>query len=187
MNIAGIDYSLRGPAVCIFTGDYAESFELKSCKIYFLTHVKKYSQQWGNNIFGESFEDWTDDSQRYESIADWAIEKVQHCDQIALEGYSFGSKGNRLFQIAENTGILKYKIYQKGIPLEVVPPTRVKKFATDKGNANKQDMYMSFLKETKYKIKTEMSPGTKEITNPVSDIVDSFYVCKFLYNNLMMK
>ena len=54
MNIAGIDYSLRGPAVCIFTGDYADEFKLKSCKIHFLTHVKKYAEQWGNNIFVES-------------------------------------------------------------------------------------------------------------------------------------
>ena len=64
MNIAGIDYSLRGPAVCIFTGDYAEDFSLKYCKIYFLTHVKKYAKQWGDNIFGELFETWEEESER---------------------------------------------------------------------------------------------------------------------------
>ena len=32
------------------------------------------------------------------------------CEQIAIEGYSMGSKG-KVFHIAENTGVLKYKIY----------------------------------------------------------------------------
>ena len=113
MNIAGIDYSLRSPAICIFAGDYSSDFDFHKCTFYYLTDVKRLSTTYGNNIFGESFEVFDDPSSRYDSISDWALDKISPVDQIALEGYSFGSKGNRLFQIAENTGVLKYKIYQK--------------------------------------------------------------------------
>ncbi len=55
-----------------------------------------------------------------------------------LEGYSFGSKG-KVFHIAENTGILKYKIHNMGVPLEVIPPTTVKKFATGQRKCRQND------------------------------------------------
>lgn len=184
VNIAGIDYSLRGPSVCIFPGEHVEKFTFDACQIYFLNDVKRYAKKWNHNIFGETFKPWDADEERYESIADWAMDKLIGCERIALEGYSYGSRGNRLFQIAENTGVLKYKIFQTGRPLDIIPPTEVKKFATGKGNANKDQMHVEFVRETSYKIKTEMSPKSKDITNPVSDIVDSYYICKLLYSRL---
>ncbi len=185
MNIAGIDYSLRSPAICIFAGDFSSKFDFQSCMFYYLTDVKRLATTYGSNIMGESFADFHDESSRYESISDWAMDKVSPVDQIALEGYSFGSKGNRLFQIAENTGVLKYKIYQKRIPLEVLPPSQVKKFATNKGNANKEKMYEAFVEETGVELSKIITPNKKDIGNPVSDIVDSYYICKLLYENFI--
>ena len=184
MNIAGIDYSLRGPAICVFAGEHVEKFSFSACQFYFLSDTKKYVRKWGNNIFGETFKPWDSPEERYETIADWAVDKLIGCSQVGLEGYSYGSKGSRIFQIAENTGVLKYKIYHLGMPLEIIPPTTVKKFATGKGNANKDQMHTAFVKETGFKIKSEMSPGTKDVTNPVSDIVDAYYICKHLYATL---
>ena len=185
MNIAGIDYSLRGPAVCVFAGDYETEFCFSKCNFFFLTEVKKYVKSWNLNIHGESFQKYNEEFERYETIADWAMDKVSGCDQIALEGYSFGSKGSRVFQIAENTGMLKYKIYRAGIPLSVYPPSTIKKFATDKGNANKNKMYESFARETDSRIQSLISPDKDNISNPVSDIVDSYYVCKYLHEQIM--
>ena len=82
---------------------------------------------------------------------------------------------------------MKYKIYQNSIPLSVFTPSEVKKFATGKGNANKKDMYDAFVKETKVKLKEKISPKKKDIGNPVSDIVDSYYICKLLYSKLKVK
>ena len=90
----------------------------------------------------------------------------------------------RVFNIAENTGILKYKLYQLGIPITVIPPTEAKKFATGKGNADKNAMYVSWLKETGTNIKTLLTPNKTESVSPVSDVVDSYFLCKMLYNNL---
>jgi len=106
MNIAGIDYSLRSPAICVFAGDYSTEFTFNKCMFYYLTDVKKHVTTYGNNIIGQGFEIFEGDSSRYDSISSWALDKVSPVDHIALEGYSFGSKGHRLFQIAENTGVL---------------------------------------------------------------------------------
>jgi Holliday junction resolvasome RuvABC endonuclease subunit len=108
---------------------------------------------------------------------------VGECEQVAIEGYAYGAQG-RVFHIAENTGILKYKLYEASIPLEVVTPSHVKKLASGKGNADKTMMYESFLKETGIKLKDTISPNKKDIGNPVSDIVDAYYICKNLYLKL---
>jgi hypothetical protein len=183
MIIAGIDYSMRSPSICVFVGTEDESFIFERCKFYFLTDTKIYANFFLNNIHGESFSKWDGDSERYKSISDWAIEKLIGCEQIAIEGYSFNSSG-KLFHIAENTGILKYKIYNIGIPLEVVPPANIKKFATGKGNADKDMMHNSFISETGLNLQHEITPKKKKINNPVSDIVDSYYICKYLYNEI---
>ena len=53
MIIAGIDYSLNGPAVCVFDGK--KDFSFQNCKLYFLTNVRKYSNTFFNNIHGKLF------------------------------------------------------------------------------------------------------------------------------------
>ena len=41
MNIAGIDYSLRGPAICVFAGGDNKQFSFKNCVFYFLSDIKR--------------------------------------------------------------------------------------------------------------------------------------------------
>jgi Holliday junction resolvasome RuvABC endonuclease subunit len=83
-----------------------------------------------------------------------------------------------VFHIAENTGILKYKFFQASIPVDVITPSEIKKKATGNGNASKHDMHKAFSRETGYNLLSIMTPLKKEVTNPVSDIIDSYYVCK---------
>ena len=61
---------------------------------------------------------------------------------------------------------------------ETIPPTVIKKEATGKGNANKELMYETFLAETKIDLQSQLTPKSTKIVNPVSDIVDSYYICK---------
>ena len=181
MLIAGIDYSLCGPCVCVFNGTL---FSFKHCTFYYLTDIKKYTDIQVQNIFGERFLDYNTDMERYETIADWAMEILVGVEQIALEGYSFNSTG-RVFNIAENTGVLKYKIYQAGTPLTIFPPQEIKKYATGKGNADKEVMYKSFLLETGFPVKDVIAPDKKNVCSPVSDIIDSYFICKKLYDNII--
>ena len=192
MSIAGIDYSLRGPAICIYhgvdayTGEESNSFSFENCSFFYLTDVKKYATTFLGNIHGKLLSDVESDLSRYDSISSWALDVIMKydCDQVALEGYSFGSKG-KVFHIAENTGVLKYKFFQKSIPVDIIPPTTIKKFATGKGNADKVKMHESFMKETDKNLHEIITPLKKTISNPVSDIVDSYYICKMFYERLI--
>tara|TARA_R100001082_G_scaffold105064_1_gene76896 strand:+ start:719 stop:1303 length:585 start_codon:yes stop_codon:yes gene_type:complete len=191
MVIAGIDYSLRGPSICIFhgldtyTGKKVENFSFENCSFFFLTDVKKYAKTFMNNIHGKLFSEVECDPSRYNSISDWAVEvlKKYKCNEVALEGYSFGSKG-KVFHIAENTGVLKYRLFQESIPIDIIAPTSIKKFATGKGNADKTAMHDAFVKETSLNLHKNITPLKKEVSNPVSDIVDSYYICKMFYERL---
>jgi hypothetical protein len=178
MKIAGIDYSLRCPCICTFVKK-EDNFEFSNCNFYFVTETIKYQNTF-SNIHGNAYNVWAEDFQRYETLADWAIQYVGDCDQIGIEGYSYGSSG-KVFHIAENTGILKYKLYQMSIPLTIYPPTEIKKFATGKGNADKEKMYDAFLQETLVDIKKIINYEKAKIDSPLSDIVDSYFICKKLF------
>ena len=139
-----------------------------------------------NNIEGFEHEEYTDNIQRFKNISNFVFKVLgrhisptigfRSINKIFIEGYSFGSKGQGLFQIAENCGILKYRLQEENIPYETVVPSVVKKHATGKGNADKDKMYEAFVNETKIDLKKIFD--TEKVGNPVSDIVDSYYIMK---------
>ena len=181
MKQVGIDYSLTSPAICI-TDD---KFIFERSRFYFLTNKKKHLGIFGN-ITGSEHQPWTDPIQRFTQISDWVL-KVLRLYQpggitIAIENYSYGSKGQALFQIAENCGILKYRLLEQKWNYSVVVPSVVKKFATGKGNADKEMMYEQFCKDTKTDLKKLLDSA--KAGNPVSDIVDSWYIAKANYGRL---
>jgi hypothetical protein len=114
------------------------------------------------------------------SVIDCLYVRDKQQPKVFVEGYSFGSSGSRLFQIAENAATLKYKLYfELNITnLEFVPPTVVKKFASDKGNANKEMLEECFLEETGIDFRSVFNQ-TKKQTNPSSDLIDAYYICKY--------
>lgn len=67
-------------------------------------------------------------------------------DLVCLEGYSFGSKGRAVFQAGELGGIVRHWLWSEEIPWIEIPPTQVKKFATGKGNVNKDQVMMQVYK-----------------------------------------
>jgi hypothetical protein len=182
MIISGIDYSLNGPAICVFDTKN-KVFDFKHCNFYFLTDTKKYANMFLNNIHGELFKPYDEECERYDSISDWVMRICMGSDYVALEGYAYNATG-RIFHIAENTGILKYKLYQASIPVEIIEPTKVKKVATNKGNADKTLMHKFFVEETGLDLQEIMTPNKTNIGSPVTDIVDSFYICKLLYESI---
>ena len=174
-TIVGIDYSLTSPAICInYNGDLM---------FYYLTNKKKYIGQMSNYIIGYEHKEYDTPIKRFSQISDWVIKKIHTLQfnlnnslQVFIEGYSFGSKGQAIFQIAENCGILKYRLQELNIKYETIVPSVIKKFATGKGNADKDMMYNSFFKETKMNLKKIFD--TEKVGNPISDIVDSYYIQK---------
>ena len=173
--LVGVDYSITCPCLCLF--DERKDFKFNNCFFYYLTNTKKFADKIAPNITGESFQDYVADVDRFDSISDWAINLCVGASDVAVEGYSFGSKG-RVFNLAENMGIFKHKLYKAGVPLTVIEPSKAKKLATGKGNADKQAMYEAFSQETKTDLLLTFEQ--KSLSNPVTDIVDSYYILKSL-------
>jgi Holliday junction resolvasome RuvABC endonuclease subunit len=55
-------------------------------------------------------------------------------------------------------------------------PSVIKKFATGKGNADKQKMYEQFTKDTNTNLMKAFDIPT--LNNPITDIVDAYYIAK---------
>ena len=173
-TIIGIDYSLTSPAVCVNDG---------KLKFYYLTTKKKWIGQQSKDIIGYEHKEWTDPIQRFTYISDFVFDILftTNNPKIFIEGYSFGSKGQGLFQIAENCGILKYRLLEKNYGYNTVVPSVVKKGATGKGNADKDMMYEAFVKETNIDLKQIFD--TEKVGNPISDIADSYFIQRVGYEN----
>ena len=179
MIIAGIDYSLTSPSICIHDGDM---WSVSNCKFYYLSPKKKWIVCSGQ-FFGTEYEKFDSDTHRYDNLSHWSSDIISKnkVSQCFIEGYAFGAVG-RVFQIAENTGLLKYKLWKDGIPFSVFAPSEIKKHATGKGNANKERLYECFLEETKVDIRRTLDIMNEKVWNPVSDIVDAYYIAKLGFN-----
>ncbi len=183
-TIIGIDYSLTSPAVCI-----TDDCKFNNSHFYYLTNRKKYVGKMMKNIEGFEHEEYTDNIKRFKNISNFVFHVLgrhispkigfRSINKIFIEGYSFGSKGQGLFQIAENCGILKYRLMDSHIPYETIVPSVVKKGATGKGNADKEKMYDQFYVDTGVNLMEVFEQNT--LSNPVTDIVDSYYIAKAGY------
>lgn len=179
MRLLGIDLSLNSPALCFHAGD---QFSWQNCQMYFLTDKDKYLYR-HPQLHGEMFPEWGSDSERYNNIATWVVDvcKAVGVEKAYIEGYSFQSVG-RVFAIAENGGILKYLLWKNMIEYSIVPPTVIKKFATGKGNATKEKLQEAFIAETGADLKNDLTMTAKQ-WNPSSDLIDSYYICKYGFYN----
>ena len=112
---------------------------------------------------------------------------------IALEGFSYGSKGNSFIDIIQyNTFLRKELIDKYSIEnLSVFQPSHVKKLA-GKGNANKHFMAKAFqddvlndksLRSTKLGKWCKGRDFSTKIPNPIDDIIDAYFILKTLKAN----
>lgn len=176
MIVAGIDYSLSSPAICVHDGN---EWNYKNCTFYYM--IKKEKLMDAEKPFIPSmYPTYDSDMERYYKLSTWSRDIINkhNCKYVFIEGYAFGAVG-RVFQIAENAGLLKYQIWQSGAVMDVFPPTVIKKFGTGKGNANKEKMYDAFFSETGVDIRDRCGIINHNNWNPVSDIVDSYYIAKY--------
>ena len=183
----GIDYSLSSPGVCVNTSE--GEFKYEDCTFYYLTSTKKYNNTFkdgGVKYVGAGHKLYTSEPERYSNIADWVIDIIKtqypphHVSKkhpiIQIENYSYGSTG-RVFHIAENLGLLKYKLKMEcGWDYTLLPPSVIKKFGTDKGNANKELMLEAFEKDTGANLPKIFDTTSK---SPISDVADAYFICKY--------
>lgn len=177
-TIIGIDYSYTCPAVCVLTN------RLLNTPRWFVNYKKTGKPYPDLPNVEWSISSAETEVQRYLELATWVlgiIDRVQP-ELIVLEDYAFSANG-RITQLSENTGTLKVKLFEHHpqIPLRIVAPTTMKKFATGRGIATKDDIWAAF---TKRKPDTASwaaicHPKATRVGSPVADIADAFFLAQY--------
>lgn len=176
----GIDYSITSPAIAIHIG---QEWSFNNCSFYFRTTKKKYVGISSRVVFGTLEEDYITMEERYYNITQWVRtslkSQILECNfsntDIFIEGYSFGSRGN-VFDIGENTGVLKHHLWKDGHNVKIFSPSEIKKFATGKGNSDKMKMSEAFKAETSFDMEKHLL--CSEGKSPASDIIDAYFIAK---------
>lgn len=177
--VAGIDYSMTSPAICVHQGD---EWLYKNCRMFYRTDTKKYAGVMAPNLIGDEMQPHNSQEERFYQNAKWAIRILKLYDPsfIIIEGYAMGAKG-KVFHIGEHTGVLKHCLWNAGFKFDVVPPTVVKKMATGSGAANKERMDLAFQAETSDNLRQKLRQSEASFT-PSGDCVDAYYMCKTAFN-----
>ena len=182
-KIAGVDYSLTSPAICVWKSEDDRIFDFDSCDVYYLETAQRLKRAAHGilNLHAEAYPEWETEEQRHDLLSDWAMSILQGCE-VFIEGYAFATSGkSHVRSVAENTGLLKHKLYKSKHEYTSVPPSMVKKYATGRGNATKEVMYEAFCAEllTPPNLQQRLKPKSTKLTNPVTDIVDAYFIAKW--------
>lgn len=178
MILAGIDYSYTSPAICVY--DTLQAFEFSNLKFFVLSGMKTREGIHGNiRIDLLKNKDWLSQEDRFQKIFNWssAILDAERVEEAVIEGYAMGSTSGFVFDIAENTSLLKNWMYRRGMVFYKSPPTATKKVFTGKGNAKKEQMCDVFEQRTGVQLETILN--IKKYSKPLDDLADS-------YANMMM-
>lgn len=83
-------------------------------------------------------------------IVEGIMDNLELGDVIAIEGFSFGSRGKGIdFQFGLGHAI-RLELYRQNIKWTEVTPTQVKKFATGKGTTKKENMILPIMRHWKF-------------------------------------
>jgi len=95
---------------------------------------------------------WTKYTERIEIISRGVVSFLRNTTS-AIEGYSYGSKGKSVTDIAELGGVIRYEIAHNinrdewEVAPEIIPPTSLKRFTTGSGKADKAKMAIFVYKK----------------------------------------
>ncbi len=67
------------------------------------------------------------------------------CDLVCIEGYAY-ARPNQAHQMGELGGVLRLLLYRENVPYTEIAPPTLKKFATGKGNADKDQVMLQVYK-----------------------------------------
>ena len=90
------------------------------------------------------------DPKRMIDLTEQVLNHLKKGDVIAIEGFSYGSRGKGMaFQFGYGYSV-QIELYKNDFKYLIVTPSQVKKFATGKGNASKDNMILPIYKKWNY-------------------------------------
>lgn len=91
-----------------------------------------------------------EDPQRMIDLTEQVLSHLEKDDVIAIEGFSYGSRGKGIaFQFGYGYSV-QIALYTNDFNYLIVTPSQVKKYATGKGNASKDNMILPIYKKWGY-------------------------------------
>jgi crossover junction endodeoxyribonuclease RuvC len=70
-------------------------------------------------------------------------------DLVVIEGYSF-NRNPSMWQLGELGGVIRLALWETGYRVLEIPPATLKKYATGKGNAKKEDVLAAAIRRLGY-------------------------------------
>lgn len=122
MNVLGLDLSLTSTGYAI---DRPTQL-----------HVGRLT----NNLTGPERLNW---------IAHEVVALAEQADLTAIEGYAF-ARPNQAHQVGELGGTVRLELWRRNLPYVEVPPSTVKKYATGRGNADKETVLAECIRRLGY-------------------------------------
>ena len=180
MRIAGIDYSITCPALCIY--DTEDVFSHENLRFFVAKKAlsrkeeKRVSDlgEWNRNIRLVRQADSENDTRRFLLTAYFfsGLIRENGVEKVFMEAYAYNGKG-KVFNLAEATGTLKLLLFLDSVPLVLFPPLFVKKTFTGKGNANKEKMISRYEDLMGVNLREMYGVAGDFSDSPVSDVVDA--------------
>ena len=184
MKIAGLDLSKNSPGCVKLTLD-DWTLDITNVEFCGFTSVKKNESK-GINFFRK--DDFNFDQDQFLKLENIIFEFLEDVSHIALEDYAYGGSGN-ITDLAEFCGFVKLKQYADNKKIRVYDIPSIKMFATTFGNSDKLSMYQAFVKEQEMKPDISKMPVVAKGNgvSPTSDIVDAYWISRFLQLELKLR
>jgi hypothetical protein len=212
MALTGIDFSLNSPAACILDSEtyhfvsffnYGREWQSPVLKAFKLHEelmdagaIKgvPYCRGVASKRFLQREREKMTDADRIAETLDLYLKENHAVTAFAIEGFSYGSKGNSFIDMIQYNSRLRQRLIDSyGIgSFHIFQPSEVKKLA-GKGNANKIYMFEAFrdnvlgdarLEENGLWKWCQGKGFEKEIPKPIDDLVDSYFILGSLERSL---
>ena len=216
MTIVSIDFSILYPGICIVK-DFKD-FKWSSIVNTKITKKERENLDALTKLYPNLSIGYTSSKRKteeeyhmtertklinYQELIDLIIKEIldkTDDDNIicAIEGISYGSKGNALVDISQSTGILKIKLIEEVLNnqhdrLFVFSPSELKNAIGAKGNAGKLDIFKKFKEDPVIEAVKESDlfkavnsqkwiQNGEKIVSPIIDRVDSYFGVAKIYN-----
>jgi crossover junction endodeoxyribonuclease RuvC len=89
---------------------------------------------------------------RLDYIRKQVLQRADGAHLVVLEGYAYGqARGtSQAHSMGEIGGVIRLSLWRQGIPFVDIAPAKLKKYATGKGNAGKDEMLASAIRRLAY-------------------------------------